>query len=118
MNDERPPLALFVSAVTRSAARDGVPVTVTHRGDPNSGTMILKINLLNGTARVLTEIRCDDERVWAPATNEDPMPEAAAEAYLARQAGIDPDVWLIEIEDKKGRLWFPGKVMDDKNSSH
>jgi hypothetical protein len=30
---------------------------------------------------------------------------------MARQADIDPDAWLIEIEDKQGRIWFPGKVV-------
>jgi hypothetical protein len=111
MDKDRPSTDLFVSAYARSAAREGVSVIVLHRGDASSGTMILKINLLNGTARVLTEVRYGDDRVWTPATTEDPMSEPAADAYLARQADIDPDVWVIEIEDKKGRVWFPGKVV-------
>ncbi len=117
MSEARPPTSLYVGSVARAAEREGVPITVTHRGDPNSGTIILKINLLNGTARVLTEARDGDERVWTPATNQDPMPEAKAEAYLSRQTATDPDVWLVEIEDKKGRLWFPGKVFDPSKSS-
>jgi hypothetical protein len=101
---------LLVSAIARSAAREGVPITVVHRGDLSSGTLILKINLLNGTARVLVEARYGDIRIWTPATLVDPMSDSAAEAYLSRQADTDPDVWLIEIEDKKGRIWFPGKI--------
>ncbi len=112
MSEDRLATDLYVSAHTRIAAREGVPMTVVHRGDPSSGTLILKINLLNGTARVLVEARYDDDRVWTPATHADPMLEAEAEAYLSRQAALDPDVWLIEIEDKKGRIWFPGKVVD------
>ena len=87
-------------------------MTIAHRGHALSGTLILKINLLNGTARVLTETRYGDDRVWTPATNEDPMSDVAAEAYLSRQANIDPDVWIVEIEDKRGRIWFPGKVVE------
>jgi hypothetical protein len=111
MSEDRLSTDLLVSAATRLAEKEGVPVTVVHRGDPNSGTLILKINLLNGTARVLTEVRDGDNRVWTPATSTDPVSDAAAEAYLSRQADIDPDVWLIEIEDKKGRVWFPGKIV-------
>jgi len=111
MSETRPPTSLYVTAQVRVAEREGVPITVIHRGDPNSGTIILKINLLNGTARVLTEARFDDERVWTPATSQDPMPDAAAEAYLSRQTDTDPDVWIVEVEDKKGRLWFPGKIV-------
>lgn len=111
MTDQRLATDLYVSAHIRQASRDGVPMTVTRRGDPSSGSLILKINLLNGTARVLIEARFDGARVWTPATHTDPMPERDADAYLARQAGIDPDAWIIEIEDKQGRIWFPGKVI-------
>ena len=111
MSDGRLATDLYVSAHIRTAAREGVPMTVVRKGDPSSGSLILKINLLNGTARVLIEARFDEERVWTPATRTDPMDEREAEAYMARQAEVDPDAWLIEIEDKKGRVWFPGKVV-------
>jgi len=102
---------LYVAAHIRQAARENVPMIVIRRGDLSSGSIILKINLLNGTARVLIEVRYDEARVWTPATNTDPMSEPDADAYLSRQADIDPDAWLIEIEDKQGRIWFPGKVV-------
>jgi hypothetical protein len=111
MSEPRLATDLYVSAHTRLAAREGVPMTVTRRGDPSSGSLILKINLLNGTARVLIEARYQEDRVWTPALPEDPMREADADAYLIHQAEIDPDAWLIEIEDKQGRIWFPGKVV-------
>ena len=102
---------MFVSAHIRVASREGVPMTVTRRGDPSSGSLILKINLLNGKARVLIEARYNEARVWTPALPTDPMDERDADAYMARQAEVDPDAWLIEIEDKQGRTWFPGKVV-------
>jgi hypothetical protein len=111
MSEARLATDLYVAAHIRQAARDNVPMTVIRRGDASSGSLILKINLLNGAARVLIEARYDDARVWTPATHSDPMTERDADEYLARQAKIDPDVWLIEIEDKQGRIWFPGKVV-------
>ena len=102
---------LYVAAHIRQAAQESVPVIVIRRGDPSSGSLILKINILNGMARVLIEVRDDEARVWTPATNTDPMPDREADAYLSRQADIDPDAWLIEIEDKQGRVWFPGKIV-------
>ncbi|MDE2030392.1 MAG: DUF1491 family protein [Alphaproteobacteria bacterium] len=102
---------LYVGAYVRQAMREGVPMTVIRRGDPSSGSLILKINLLNGTARVLIEARFHEERVWTPALPADPMPDKDADAYLSQQADIDPDAWLIEIEDKQGRTWFPGKIV-------
>ena len=105
------PTDMRVSAQIRIAAREGVPMVVVRRGYGSVGTLILKVNLLNGTARVLSQVREDDELVWSPVTRADPMAERDAEAYLAKQAAIDPDVWIVEIEDKQGRHFFPGKVI-------
>jgi hypothetical protein len=111
MTESRLATDLYVSAHMRVAMRAGVPMIVTRRGDVSSGSLILKINLMNGTARVLIEARYDGDRVWTPATQNDPMDERDADAYLTRQADIDPDAWIIEIEDKQGRVWFPGKIV-------
>ncbi len=111
MSEARLSTDLFVSAHVRIAANAGVPMIVLRKGDPSSGSLILKINLLNGFARILIEARYDDARVWTAATDTDPMSDRDADAYLARQAEVDPDAWLIEIEDKQGRVWFPGKVL-------
>jgi hypothetical protein len=32
-----------------------------------------------------------------------PAPEADAEARLAREVKFDPDLWVIEVEDRAGR---------------
>ncbi len=102
---------MLINAQTRIAAREGVPVTVVRRGYSSVGTILLKINTLNGTARVLSQVRYDDELVWSPVGKTDPMDDREADAYVARQGEIDPDLWIIEVEDKQGRLWFPGKVI-------
>ena len=105
------PTDMLVSAQRRIAANEGIPLTIVRRGYSSVGTILLKINRLDGTARVLSQVRYDDELVWSPVSKTDPMDEKDAEAYLARQADIDPDLWIIEIEDKQGRHWFPGKVV-------
>ena len=85
-------------------------MTVVRHGYDSSGTIFLKINRLDGTARVLTQVRYDEERVWSPVGTTDPMPERDADAYLEKQATYDPDCWIIEVEDRQGRPWFPGRV--------
>ncbi|NTU77355.1 MAG: DUF1491 family protein [Alphaproteobacteria bacterium] len=104
---------LIIAAQIRLAAKEGVPITVVHRGDNSRGSVFLKINLLDGTARVLAQARLGEEVGWNPIGRADTMPETDADRYLARQIGNDPDCWVLEIEDRQGRLWFPGRVLKD-----
>ena len=112
MTLQRPPTDLWVHAQTRLAAQDGVPITVLRRGNADIGMLLLKINLLNGMALIFTEAYCGDARFWTPILGATPMLEKIADDFIDDQARADPDLWLVEIEDKKGRLWFPGKILD------
>jgi hypothetical protein len=106
--DARLPTHVLVSAHMRQAAAQGIPIVLLKRGDPQSGTLVLKINRLDGTAHVLLQTRRAGVLGWSPATQQDPLPEAEADAVLAQQSRYDPDVWLLEIEDRSGKHWFPG----------
>src|ERR1700743_2907850 len=106
MQEARLATELMINAQIRLAAREGIPITVLRHGDNSSGTIILKINRLDGTARVLTQGIYEEELVWTPGSRTDPMSEADADRYLEKQVRIDPDSWLLEIEDKQGRHWF------------
>lgn len=105
------PTDLVVNAQIRIAARDGVPITVIRRGDPNSGAIILKINRLDGQVAVLTQIRMDEDLAWCPVDQNMWQNEQEADSYLTSQGNLDPDSWLLEIEDRQGRHWFPGKII-------
>ncbi len=112
MTNDRLPTEFTVMAQMRTTALEGVPLMIRRRGDRTSGVIVLKINRLDGTARVLTQVCYGDEYVWTPVSSNDPMPDSDAEKYLERQLDIDPDSWILEIEDKQGRHWFPGKVVN------
>ncbi len=101
----------LVAACTRQAAAEGIPITLLRRGDPVSGALVLKVNRLDGTAHLWIEAQEDGTRVWLCPTATPSVSDRAADIWLARQEEIDPDAWLIEIEDKQGRLWFPGHVV-------
>lgn len=106
MSAGRLPTELWLTAGLRRCSADGVPATVVRRGEKQSGTVILKINLLGAGCRILTQARdLDGELTWFPALDGAAVAESEADAYLERTASRDPDVWIVEIEHKDG--WHP-----------
>jgi hypothetical protein len=80
-----------------------VVATLVRRGDNDAGTVLLKISRLDGTATVLSQtVTAAGERAWMRGTGAAPVADADAEAYIQRQRKRDPDLWVIEIEDRRG----------------
>ncbi|WP_431857416.1 DUF1491 family protein [Azospirillum sp.] len=108
--DDRLPTEFWVMGHLRAADGQGVPMMVVRKGDRSRGSVLLKLNLLDGRFVVLSQVRRDERLGWARATGAEPVEEAIADAYLARQTKYDPDVWIVEVEDRQGRHWFDGPV--------
>jgi hypothetical protein len=102
-----------VKAAIRQGMLDGIDVTLVRRGEATAGALLVKLNRLNGACTVLSETRMPNgERVWLAGTGAAPVDEAAADAYVARQVGRDPDLWVVEVEDRQGRHPFGGRIVE------
>jgi hypothetical protein len=100
---------IWVKALIRRCDMAAVGVAVTGRGDPDAGAVLLKLLGRDGTASVLAQTRRGDGGfAWLRATGPDPVDEAAADAYIARQRQRDPDLWVVEIETARAET-----VLDD-----
>ncbi|MDJ0609097.1 MAG: DUF1491 family protein [Kiloniellales bacterium] len=112
MTDERLPAELWIKAHIRRCDLEGIPATIAHRGEATGGTLLLKINQLEKGCRVLTQIRDLDGRLaWLPALKGALVEEAEADAYINRAVARDPDLWVLEIEERDGRHPFEGEVL-------
>jgi len=90
---------IWVRALIRRCDLAAIGVAMTARGDPDAGAILLKLLPREGGATVLAQARRPDgSAVWMRATGAAPVSEADADAYIARQRGRDPDLWVIEIE--------------------
>lgn len=112
MDDDRLPTDLWIRAHLRRCTVEGIPATVVHRGEGNRGTVLLKLNQFEEGCRILTQTRDLDGRFgWLPALKGALVPEAEADAYIARAVDRDPDLWVVEIEDRQGWHPFEGKIL-------
>ena len=94
---------VWVGALIRRAELGGAFAVVARKGDPRAGAVLVKaLNRGDGTTRLYSEaFRGDGERVWMqPAASQD---EADLDRYIERAVRIDPDLWVVEIEDREGR---------------
>jgi hypothetical protein len=103
---------IVVQAALRLSNQQAIPMTVARRGDGDAGTILLKLNQLDRGCSVLAQTRTPGgELVWHRATGADPVQEAEADAYIARQVQRDPDLWVVEVEDRAGRPVFQGRIL-------
>ncbi|HTR88264.1 MAG TPA: DUF1491 family protein [Reyranella sp.] len=103
---------LWVSAQVRICDRAFIPATVVRRGDPDAGTVLLKLNRFEQGVTVYVQASStNDEPTWSRGTGPAPVAEAEADAYIARQVQYDPDVWVLEIEDRRGQYKLDGKIV-------
>lgn len=92
----------WVRAYLARLAQTGIAAYVTAHGDDTAGAVLVKLSTIDGAA-------CALHRIFDPQTGgrhwitlvEGPEPEV--DAAIARERGRDPDLWVIEVEDRAGR---------------
>jgi len=102
--------ALWVAAYLRRCQVEGIPAVVRKRGAEEAGAVFVRVSRLDGTSDLFgpapqSEFAAAEgaARAFAPSLAERPAADAAVEAYLARQMKFDPDLWIVETEDRSGR---------------
>lgn len=79
-----------------------IPAFVVAHGDDTGGAVLVKLGTFDGQA-VLFQRSFDlmtGERRWVEMIRD---AEREVDAAVVRQRGFDPDLWVIEVEDRAGR---------------
>jgi hypothetical protein len=92
----------WVDAYIARLSQHGIPAFVVSHGDDTSGAVLIKLSTLDGQAALFhrsfdldtgaqrwTEMSCGTDR--------------EVDESITRQRSFDPDLWVIEVEDKHGR---------------
>lgn len=102
----------WASALIRRASIAGAFAGVVRKGDTDAGAVLVKVATLDGKARLYAPARNGEgERIWldlsAGSLGE---AEADVDAHIRKRAQSDPDLWVIEVEDKQGRHFLQEPV--------
>lgn len=101
---------LYVQALVRRVQGEMCAAYVLARGDKDAGGIFIRVNRLDGTAGVLNMFTDMDGaqsfRVILPLGSE----EAQSDALIERERQRDPDLWVVDIEDARGRHFLEGRI--------
>lgn len=92
----------WVDAYLARLRLSDIPAYVTNHGDDTAGAVLVKLATLDGQARAFTRSfdLMTGERHWAELTAG---PERDVDEAIEKQKSFDPDLWVIEVEDRAGR---------------
>lgn len=94
----------WVSAYLRQTGHDGLVAVLRRRGAAEAGAIFVKLDRLDGTAALYglapqALVENAGERLFQLILDADP---AAIEERVARELRFDPDLWLVELENRLG----------------
>ena len=101
--------AFWVQAYLRRLALENIPAYILAHGDDTAGAVLVKLATLDGQARLFQrgfDLQTGD-RVWQQLEQDT---EEQIDTPLHRQLGFDPDLWVIELEDRAGRHFLDDYV--------
>ncbi|MDA9865253.1 DUF1491 family protein [bacterium] len=93
---------IWVAAYLTRLRLATIPAYIIQKGDGTAGAVLVKLNKLDGSASCFQRSfdLMTDERKWVVHAQGT---EAEVDSSIAKQRSFDPDLWVIEIEDKTGK---------------
>jgi hypothetical protein len=101
---------IWVAALIRRVELAGGFAVVVRKGDARAGAVLVKVlDRRDGSARLYAEAtRGDGEQVWMQP--QATVSEPDIDRYIERAARFDPDIWVVEIDDREGRHFLTEPV--------
>lgn len=103
----------WVASYIRRCGVEGSFAVLRRRGAAEAGAIFVKVDRLDGRAALYgpapqTELADRDgvDRLWMRLHKDEWLDPAEIESRIKREMDFDPDLWLIEVEDAKGRSFL------------
>lgn len=99
---------IWVAAYLRRCAVEGAYATLRRRGSPEAGAIFVVIDRLDGRLAAFgpapqSVLEDPDARLWTRLHADEWTDAASIEDRLRREMKFDPDLWIVDVEDRQGR---------------
>jgi hypothetical protein len=110
--------SIWVAAYLRRCQVEGATAVLRRRGAEEAGAVFIVVNRLDGTADLygpapqsaFDQSQPADRLFSVMLGGAAPVSEADVETRLARELRFDPDIWIIELEERAGRPFLDNIV--------
>lgn len=97
---------IWVSAFLRRCQTQGIYGAVVRKGAPEAGAVYVIVDRRDGRLHLFGPAPGpaydeEGERRWIEEIAF-PAPSEAVTKLLARRQAADPDIWIVEVEDRRG----------------
>lgn len=101
--------SIWIDALIRRAQVAGAFACVVERGDRDAGTVMVVVRADNSQTLYVPERDFEGQRVWRSRM----VDEEGLRAALDSRRRFDPDLCVVEIEDRQGRHFIPEPVIEE-----
>lgn len=93
---------IWVSAYLARLQAEGISTYVVAKGDATAGAVLVKLATMDGQAQAFQRSvdLMTGEREWMVLAEGE---ERSVDESIRKQRSFDPDLWVIEVEDARGR---------------
>lgn len=110
---------IWVAAYVRRCFVEGAFAAIRRRGAEEAGAVYIKLSRLDGTGALygpapqaaFDEANPSTRLFTIVLGRETPAADADVDARLVREIRYDPDVWIVEVEDRAGRNFLDDAVV-------
>ena len=116
--EDRLPTGVWVDALIRRAQTAGASCFVLQKGDRERGDVLIKVADLKGGARAyVPRTSMEGTRIFSDVRLQGVgESESEIDDYVGRARSRDPDMWVVEIEDRGGQHFLTEPVEEPGTS--
>ena len=102
------------AALIRRAQSAGAFAAVLRRGDPDAGALWVILRQGPKLMRYTEQMSMSGGRDWF---EDGPFEEADLQLKTNKAVDRDPDLWVVEVEDRQGRAFLDGELSNQKSQA-